>query len=652
MMAAGEKSDRKKMPDGRDIREILRYLSEVTGRLKINIVILSIISAADGIIGVLYALAFRDMINTAVDGELQEFLGAVVSFVVLIILQLLLTLVSRTLRAYTRTSLVNRIRDRLFSTILCRDYGSVTSVHSGEWMNRFTTDTSELAGSLLNFLPNLVGTLVRLAALITAITILEPRFLIFVIPGGTLLAVVSYALRGVLKNLKKETREKDGKVRAFIQDAINSLIILRSYGVEEDAENEASRRMKDYQNAHMRQNIFSSLFNTGYSAVLNCAYIFVAIFCGYGILSRTMSYGTFVALLQLFSMISGPISNLSEFIPEYYAMIVNIERLMDAEDLPEGDEEEPLDPAAIGKIYKERFESIGFRSVRFRYPKSGKSGEDPSPAMPLIFDGLNFETDRGDYVALVGKSGCGKSTLLKLIMCLYPPDSGERYILFSKSKDVKDAENDVSGHDEGHMGSDGDMTGNCPGTVIEPITSKYKNLFAYVPQGDTFMSGTIREIVAFSDREAMYDDERINDAIKTACADDFVYKMENGVDTEIGERGLGLSEGQLQRLSIARAIFSERPILLLDECTSALDEETERRLLGNLKTMTDRTVFIVTHRKAALDICDKIIRFSPEGNVTIENVKHVSCDDEVKTGKYEKPDKNIVPETEKEDPYD
>ncbi len=224
--------------------------------------------------------------------------------------------------------------------------------------------------------------------------------------------------------------------------------------------------------------------------------------------------------------------------------------------------------------------------------------------MPLVLNGLCTDIKKGDYVALVGQSGCGKSTFLKLLMCLYPLDSGERYVTLTK--DQKEKMPDPAGDDA---------------TMTEPLTSRWRRLFAYVPQGDTFMSGTIREIVAFSDKDAMSDDDRIDEAIRAACADDFVYKMENGVDTELGEKGLGLSEGQLQRLSIARAIFSGRPVLLLDECTSALDDDTERRLLDNLRSMTDRTVFIVTHRAAALDICDRIIRFSPDGSVVMEEKK-------------------------------
>ena len=142
------------------------------------------------------------------------------------------------------------------------------------------------------------------------------------------------------------------------------------------------------------------------------------------------------------------------------------------------------------------------------------------------------------------------------------------------------------------------------------LTAEWHRLFAYVPQGNQLMSGTIREVVAFAEKKDMKNDERINSALKIACADSFIADLDDGIDTLLGERGTGLSEGQMQRIAIARAIFSESPILLLDEATSALDSDTEKRLLQNLRCMTDKTVVIVTHRPAALDICDRVIDFT------------------------------------------
>jgi ATP-binding cassette subfamily B protein len=208
--------------------------------------------------------------------------------------------------------------------------------------------------------------------------------------------------------------------------------------------------------------------------------------------------------------------------------------------------------------------------------------------MPVVLKDISVEIGKGQYVAFTGHSGCGKSTVLKLLMCIYKLDGGRRYIT--------------------------DRAGNT-----EDLSARFHRLFAYVPQGNQLMSGTIREVVCFADKSELHNDERINNSLKIACAYEFVSELDDGVDTLLGERGTGLSEGQMQRIAIARAIYSKCPILLLDEATSALDEATERKVLENLKNMTDKTVVIVTHRPAALDICDRILQFTENG--VIENGK-------------------------------
>lgn len=167
----------------------------------------------------------------------------------------------------------------------------------------------------------------------------------------------------------------------------------------------------------------------------------------------------------------------------------------------------------------------------------------------------------------------------RLLMCLYKPDNG-RLLLVSEKE--------------------------------EPLTSEWQKLFAYVPQGNQIMSGSVREIISFPDRSGINDDERIKKALGIACAD-FVSDLDNGIDTVLGERGQGLSEGQIQRLAIARAVYSDNPVLLLDEATSLLDENSERAVLNNLRSMTDKTVVIVTHRPAAIEICDRKIYFGDDG---------------------------------------
>ena len=238
--------------------------------------------------------------------------------------------------------------------------------------------------------------------------------------------------------------------------------------------------------------------------------------------------------------------------------------------------------------YRNGFAAMGLDNAEFAYYPPGDSVRQLSKDNPVVLKNISVEISGGQYVAFTGHSGCGKSTVLKLLMCIYKLDGGRCYI-----------------------------TDYCGST--EELSAKYHRLFAYVPQGNQLMSGTIRDVICFADKGGLRDDERINNALKIACANNFVRGLDYGVDTLLGERGTGLSEGQMQRIAIARAVYSRCPILLLDEATSALDEATERKILENHRNMTDKTVVIVTHRPAALDICDRILKFTENG--VMENGK-------------------------------
>lgn len=254
---------------------------------------------------------------------------------------------------------------------------------------------------------------------------------------------------------------------------------------------------------------------------------------------------------------------------------------MEAEGFDDYCPEGVIGSAEIHRFYRDSFKGIRFDNAGFTYLPPVRNDDAQKNNMPVVMKNVDIEITKGEYVAFTGHSGCGKSTLLKLMMCLYSLDEGRRYLVTA----------------------DGEAE----------LTSKWSRLFAYVPQGNQLMSGTVRDIVSFSDRTREKCDTDIERALKISCADEFVYKLESGIDTMLGERGAGLSEGQMQRIAIARAVFSDAPILLFDEATSALDEQTEKRVLQNLQNMTDKTVLIVTHRPAALDICDKIVKFSENG---------------------------------------
>lgn len=555
----------------RNSKNVLKYLNQVTGKNKVYIVLLVIIQSVLGICSVYYALCLRNLVNEAVSKNLAGFKAAVYSFCMLVVFMILCRAVNRYLGELSRVNIENCFKKRLFTVLFKKEYGVVSAVHSAKWMNELTSDTVVIANEMTQLLPGLTGMIVKLAGALVVILSLEPAFAYLIIPGGIVLIIFSYSFRKKLKKLHKDVQEKDGDLRVLFQDYMSSMAIVRSYAKEESVCKETEEAMKEHKKVRMRRNHFSNFCNIGFGTLMNGTYVAGAAYCGYGILKGTMTYGTLTAVIQLIAQIQAPMSGISGFVPSFYAMIASAERIMEAEKLKDASDEKPLEYDKIHEFYQNSFQEIGLSHVDFAYP-----GENIK-----VLEDFSFHMKKGEFTAFTGTSGCGKSSILKLILGLYLPEKGKCYIKTEKEE-----------LDNVH---------------------RYQKLFAYVPQGNYLMSGTIREIVSFAEKDAMYDEKRMSNALKIACADEFIDELELGVETVLGERGAGLSEGQMQRLAVARAIFSQSPILLLDECTSALDESTEMKLLENLRDMTDKTVLIITHRPAALKVCNCILNFTEGG---------------------------------------
>lgn len=572
-------------------------LSRVIGKKKIYIFCLTLLQGILGICSVVSAFLFRNLIDQAVARDRTGFVQAVIWLTVLMAGRLALNAMGRFLHEWTRTDLENQLKGKLFSCLLRKSYASVTAVHSGEWMNRLTSDTAVVADGIVEIVPGLTGLVIRLLGALAAIFVLEPVFMTILIPGGGLILLLTYCFRKVLKRLHKRIQEADGALRVFLQERLGSLMVVRAFAMEKGTEKGAEEKMRLHKTARIRRNLLSNLCNSTFGAAANGIYLFGAAYCGWGILQGTVSYGTMTAMLQLIGQVQSPFANLTGYLPRYYAMIASAERLMEAEDYEEDCTGEAASPEEVRRFYQEEFKGMGMENASFTYPVPTQSSqghpseEDSVPR--IVLDNVSLEIRKGEYVAFTGHSGCGKSTVLKLFMSLYPLDAGERYLLSAKPGG---------------------------GETRQPLTAQLRGLFAYVPQGNQLMSGSIREIVTLGDPERMKEEEALWRSLRIACAEEFVRELEEGLDTVLGERGSGLSEGQMQRIAMARAIFSDRPVLMLDESTSALDDGTERRLLSNLKAMTDRTVLIITHRSEALRICDKQIAMREDG-------KNILCGD-------------------------
>lgn len=560
-------------------RNTLQWLSIVTGKAKLLVGVLVAVQAVLSVSSIAFAFVLRRIINMAVDGVQGGFWASLALLVGILLGQIVLSAASRFLSEYTSAAVENRFKHRLFAALLTGNYASVTAVHSGEWMNRLTSDTTIIAGGVTQIVPGLIGMLVRLFGALAAILWLEPRFFWVLVPGGAAMLALTYGFRKILKRLHKNIQEADGTLRVFLQERLESLLIVRTFAKEQQTAAQAASLMEQHKAARMKRSNFSNLCNIGFAGAMNGAYLLGIGFCGYGILTGTMSYGNLMAIMQLVGQVQSPFANITGYLPRYYAMLASAERLMEAEAFAP-DSEHPLAEEKVLEFYRTKLTALRLEHASFTYQPPVRA-EEEQPPMPVVLKDIDLTIRKGEYIAFTGPSGCGKSTVLKLLMCLYPLDAGSRT-----------------------------LETTC-GT--QPLTAAWRSLFAYVPQGNQLLSGTIRDIVSFGDPCKAQDDAGILRALRIACAEDFVQKLEKGLDTMLGEHGQGLSEGQMQRIAIARAVFSEHPILMLDEATSALDEATAQQLLENLRRMTDKTVLMVTHRTDQTDFFDRELSFSKDG---------------------------------------
>lgn len=555
-------------------QQALQWLWRMQGNRKGTMILLVVLEMLHGFSGVLYALLLRNIVDAATAQNSAEFWHGVLLTILLVLGQQALRALIRYMSESERSLLENLYKRRLTENILQRDYASVSAVHSGEWLNRLTGDTTIVANGCVEILPGVAGRLVKLVSALAMIVVLQPILAAVIVPTGLFLLLFTYVFRKRLKLLNKNIREEDGRLRVFLQERLGSLMVLRSFAAEKQTMREADEKMDAHRGARMRKVSFSNLCNIGYGIAINAMYLVGICWCGYGILIGTVSFGTLTAITQLITQIQTPISSLTGYLPRYYAVIASAERLMEIEKMPR-EPEERLELNEVLRFYTDGFKAFGMEHASFTYVFTG----DETKQVPVVLSDVSFTVQKGEFVALTGPSGSGKTTILKILLSMFSLDSGERFLL--------------------------DRDGGK-----RELTAAWRRLFAYVPQGNWLMNGTIRDVVCFAEKREEHDEDRFWEALHVAGAEEFVLEQEQGADTMLGERGCTLSEGQMQRLAVARALYAGSPVLLLDEATSALDEATELKLLENLHSQTDKTIVIVTHRRAALAFCDKRIEIA------------------------------------------
>ena len=471
--------------------------------------------------------------------------------------RLLLRVYAQSLTIKVQARLEMNMRSKLFNSIMMKKYDKINLFHSGELMNRMTSDINIVTDGITNIIPNLLYFITQFVGAFVVLIIFDWKFTMVFIVAGVVISGVTLIFRGKLKKLHKEVQETDGKTRSFFQEAIESLLVVKTFGVEEQFNEKGEQLQMTNYNAKMKRRKVSILANAGFSFVFNAGYLMALVWCALKVCTKAMTYGTLTAVLQLISQIQTPFVNITKVVPQYYAIIASAERIMEIEDIPL---EERKDKSFDAHRFYDKFATAKFENIQFNYGRES------------VLEEGNASFEKGDFVAIRGISGIGKSTLMKMLLGVFKPKSGE-IKLYEKNGDYVEA---------------------------SPTT---RALFSYVPQGNYLFSGTLRENILLINPDATK--EEIDEALTISDIKDFVYSLPNGLDTVIGEKGLGISEGQAQRLAIARALLSKAPILLLDEATSALDAQTEYNVLKHIKELNKKTCIIITHKMAALDVCNK-----------------------------------------------
>lgn len=529
--------------------------------------VMTLAHMGQALLGVAFALGTRQVIDSAVGGDPDAFLGACLLQSGIIAGLILCQLLYRHLHEMLMAQLDRQWKRSTLRDLLHSEYAAVSRFHSGELLNRMNNDVRILNQGLLDALPNVAALMTRLVAAMAVLASMEPWFTLVICGAGGIVILATGLLRRRLKILHKAVSEREGRVLSFLQETLEKLMMVQAMDAGAEMERRSEGLLADRYSAQRRRKNMSLMTNTCVNLLSQGTSFAALLWCGTKLLRGQLSFGSLTAVTQLVSQIQAPVMNLSAVIPQYIAMSAAAERLKELSEL----EPEPPALGADGEDLYRRMTAIRAEGLCFSYDRD------------VLLEQVSLELPKGSFAVVTGSSGIGKSTLLKLLMGFCRPGSGRLYL-------------------------------QLEGEQVD-VGRAVRHLFAYVPQGNLLLSGTLRENLTLAKPDATR--VQLRQALYVSAMDEYLPQLPDGLETMLGENGAGLSEGQAQRLAIARAVLGGAPILLLDECTSALDADTEQKVLERLRALPDRTCIAVTHRPAAIRLCDVQLEAS-EGHILVK----------------------------------
>ena len=539
----------------------LKFINDNIKGKKITILILSLTQILLGVLTVGFSFMLRYIIDSIEKSDNEKFVIYVIILSIIALFLIIFQIFYRLYFEYSAVEIENKLKDNLYKTILGKEYQEIKKMHEEEWIHRLTSDTNIIASSILSILPSLCRMVVQLALALAAIIYLFPIFGLSLIPFIVFILLITYLMRKRLKALHHNMQEKDARVKVFFSESLQGLSIIHSFVKEDIFTKREVKATEEYKKARLKRNYVSALFSVSYVAVYYAAYVLGIFFAGNAILEGTMTIALLTALVALLTQLTGPLGNLTAIIPRYYSLIASGERLR----IEASGEVKYLNEKEIEEYYETQFKGIEIKNLSYSYlDKYGNKVE--------ALQNFNLEINKGDRILIKGHSGSGKSTLFKILLSLISPDSGSITL-------IDDSESELS--------------------------KTHEKLFAYVPQDNLLMEGTIEEVITLFDE--CVDAKRLQKAIKISNSEEFINELALKEKTYLNEKGSGLSLGQMERIAIARAIYSDAPILLLDECSASLDAKNEEIVMSNILDLGNKTVVLISHHDFNVPLFNKII---------------------------------------------
>lgn len=539
-----------------------KWLYSYAAKYKWLIVIYIVIGLFATGLALAASLVTKNLINEVLGGKISA--AAVALYVFLGLSGIAVSALNRRLSAKISLRVNNEIRADVFGKFISTTWEEVSAFHSGDLLNRINGDVSTVADSVIGWIPSVTIKSAQFIGAIAIICYYDAAMALLSLISIPAAALISSLLLRKMRSYGTKIREAGSELMSFFEESLQNIQTVKAFGLSQSLDGRLAQLQKIYYDTSLEYNALSVKVTSGMSVLgLFVSYLCMG-WCIFRLFTGAIDIGTMVLFIQLSSYLSSSISSLISSVPTVISATVSAGRIISVLNLPREEEDESL--AAREIVDFDEAPEIEFRDVSFGYKNGGK-----------VFSEVNLTVAPGEFAAFVGPSGGGKTTLLRLLLGLVKPQSGQ-------------------------------ATLSAKGKTTE-ISSATRRIFTYVPQEKAMFSGTVAEMLRLFSPEAT--DEEINAALKAACAYDFVAALPEGINTPLGERGAGFSEGQNQRLAIARAVLRKAPVLLLDEATSALDLETERRVLENITALCrGKTLIVMTHRESVLPLCDSVYRIS------------------------------------------